>query len=163
MIVLPLSQGMVALIDEEDAPLSAFKWSAGKRGGRFYAFRMDPETREPIYLHHALIPDCPEGFVRDHENGCSLDNRRGNLRVITHGDNLRNVGKSKGVSGKRGKWRAYINTPEVKYKHLGTFSTEREAIVARLRAEIEIFGGHPAREELYREYGLRACGEEPSL
>lgn len=42
-----------------------------------------------IFLHR-LITQCPDGFEVDHQNHDGLDNRRANLRVGTHAENMRN-------------------------------------------------------------------------
>lgn len=36
-----------------------------------------------------LIMKPAVGFVVDHKNRCGLDNRRANLRVLTHAENIR--------------------------------------------------------------------------
>lgn len=42
-----------------------------------------------IYLHRFLM-DSPEGLIVDHINHQTLDNRRENLRVVTHSENMKN-------------------------------------------------------------------------
>lgn len=69
--------------------LSRYKWSKHyARGSKYYArAQRDPDTREVVrVLMHRLIAaltigDPPgEGYVVDHINGDSLDNRACNLR-----------------------------------------------------------------------------------
>lgn len=98
MKTLPLSQGKVALLDDEDYERAAqFKWSAtlNAKPGRkekWYAHRKERfEGRiRTVYLHRWLVA-CPPGFVVDHRNADGLDNQRENLRIVTQAENLRNV------------------------------------------------------------------------
>ena len=85
----------------------------------------------------------------DHIDLNTLDNRKINLRVATHHQNLGNLPKFKrNTSGFKGvawhsiakRWRAYISK-NGRYTHLGLFNTKEEAAVtydkeaARLRGE----------------------------
>src|SRR5688572_24244573 len=73
MIVL-LTKGKVALIDADDAELiGQHTWSVMWSGRRWYARRMDAETRKHIYMHRAIL-DTPEGIDGDHRDGDGLNN-----------------------------------------------------------------------------------------
>lgn len=70
------------------------------------------------------------GFEIDHVNGDKLDNRRENLRFVTHSANLFNSGRhradrTRGTNyvKRLGKWRAYIKINHIQ-RYLGLFSTE---------------------------------------
>ena len=78
----------------------------------------------------------------DHINGDGLDNRRSNLRVVTHAENLTNRGscantssKFKGVSWfkRDNKWRSQIQV-DGKGVHLGYFESEVDAAKAYNKA-----------------------------
>jgi hypothetical protein len=135
---LPLSRGMVALIDAADwQACSAHKWQAGDTGeGRFYARRRDHKAGRHIFLHREIMC-APKGRCVDHVNGNTLDNRRVNLRICTILQNNWNsrtvVGKSgvKGVSWSKSnhRWIAQIRAGGPKI-HLGTFRSIEEAAVA---------------------------------
>ena len=87
------------------------------------------------YLHHLVylyhFGTLPE--VIDHKDGDKLDNKVENLRgatpmLNTH-NRVGNVGAAspfKGVSKKRGKWRARITVNKVTYS-LSSFDTEEQA------------------------------------
>lgn len=97
----------------------------------------------------AMLHGCwPVGEI-DHINGNPADNRIGNLRDVSHSDNLKNRKISKnntsGVVGvywrkDRMKWRACIEANGVQM-HLGTFDTRDEAVEARRKAQSK-FGFH---------------------
>jgi hypothetical protein len=93
---------------------------------------------------HREITSAPAGMVVDHINGDPLDNRRENLRVCEHRQNLWNgkphrdgSSQYRGVSWSRHrkKWRAQIQG-----KTLGHFDTETEAALAYNAAAADRFG-----------------------
>lgn len=87
---------------------------------------------------HGLVMGRQEGKEIDHINRNKLDNRKENLRFVTHSENMRNVEKvlkhNAGVYWRKGR---YISSIHVKDKtiHLGCFASEEEAIAARKKAE----------------------------
>lgn len=83
----------------------------------------------------------------DHINGDPTDNRKENLRIVTHRENMINTKMYiSNTSGHRGvyyskserKWKAFIGT-DGKHIHLGTFNTYEEAVLAREKYEKEHF------------------------
>lgn len=77
-------------------------------------------------------------MVVDHINHNTLDNRKCNLRVCTHGENNQHSHSRKNSSSKykgvflfkqNGKWAAQIQTGKSKY-HLGYYENEIDAAVA---------------------------------
>jgi hypothetical protein len=151
MIEIPLTQGQVALIDDEDAHLAEFNWFAEKREKTYYASRNKPKKGKKnlgvIRMHQAILA-APAGFEADHINGNGLDNRRCNLRVVTKRQNQRNKSVArtsrsgyKGVSWHKrtGRWRADIKL-ESGQKWLGVYATPEEAARAYDRAARERFG-----------------------
>jgi hypothetical protein len=89
---IPLSKGLVALVDEDDYErASTYKWHAIKRGRLHHAMRSVKRggVRSTVYLHRWLM-DAPTGIEVDHRNGDGLDNRRENLRLATHAKNAVN-------------------------------------------------------------------------
>jgi hypothetical protein len=132
-----LTRGMTAIVDKEDFErVNTIKWYASENGGKFYAANRNanyPESATTIYMHR-FIMGIEDSFVRvDHKDGNGLNNRRYNLRVLSHSDNLMNRGRTKanksgfkGVSPRRGKWFAciWVNGKTV---GLGVYSTPEEA------------------------------------
>lgn len=141
---LPLTQGQVALIDDVDwERVSQFRWHAVWVYNTYYAATTADGKR--LYLHRFLT-DAPKGMEVDHINGDGLDNRRENLRLCRHRDNLRNVRRT--IPSRSG-YRGVIPTASGKFaarcKHFGkllyfgTFETAEEA--ARVR-DIEVLRLH---------------------
>lgn len=115
---VPLSNGLVAVVDDEDFDIvtASGPWYAGLAdNGRYYAkrgVRVGARTTTE-YLHQVLLPGVS---LIDHRNGDSLDNRRANLRSATPQENARNATRRassaapyKGVTFHPGRgWRARI-------------------------------------------------------
>jgi hypothetical protein len=81
-----------AIVDAADAHHAEYRW----RLTDGYAVRgYSPNV---IRLHRevlGLIKD--DGMEADHINRDTLDNRRSNLRAVTHAQNVQNVGANQGV------------------------------------------------------------------
>ena len=154
---IPLTQGKVALVDDEDyAALNAFKWSAYRGGRTWYAVRairrpgggQTTESLHRVVLARKLNRDLTKKEYCDHVDGDGLDDRRENLRSVTWDQNMRNCWRRKadatsqymGVSWHkaRGKWRARIRVPG-KVVFLGYHATDIDAAMVR---EAYI-GAHP--------------------
>ena len=147
---IDLTQGKVALVDDEDYEwLSQWKlWYARKSGRTFYAGRCCMrENGEPyiIHMHRVILGLQPGDGEVDHINHNGLDNRRSNLRVVSHKVNSRNRRKHKrNTSGHNGvvwekknkKWRARIDMNR-KNIHLGLFDNIDDAVKARAKGELE--------------------------
>src|SRR4029434_4400279 len=139
MRVIPLTQGKVALVDDEDYDLVApFKWCACKAGHVWYATRMEylgVGRRKRIQMHR-LILNAQQSHLVDHINNDGLDNRKTNLRLASRAQNVRNSRRRinntsgyKGIKRHRRKWQAVI-TVDGKSIYLGTFATRGEAAKA---------------------------------
>lgn len=88
-------------------------------------------------MHRDILGAKP-GQIVDHVNGNGLDNRRANLRICTHAENMRNHRGSKGVDRFRGRWRARIQFDHSS-KFLGLFDTKKEAAEAYHAASLQLF------------------------
>lgn len=134
---LLLTQGKKAIIDDTDFCLvSAYKFHALKIANTWYAATNIDGVR--VYLHHLIVGTPRPGFVVDHRNRNGLDNRRKNLRHVTHAVNVRNQpARSDSKVGFKGvsynpyndKYRAYIHVGGVR-KNLGSYPTAIQAAKA---------------------------------
>ena len=141
-----LSQEIIneVIIDSDDVEkCKIHKWYINPKG--YVKSRVSKEKE--IFIHR-LINDTPDGFETDHINRNKLDNRKENLRTVTTQENAWNKGTSSATkSGKRGVrkrkeyegWTAMISKANVQYG-LGTYPTFEEAVIAREKAEIELYG-----------------------
>ncbi len=110
----------------------------------FYVFAKIATKRVAL---HRLLLGTPDHLVTDHENGNGLDNRRANLRAVTHTENMKNLTKHTGtLSGytglnlrPSGKYQVYIRA-DGKRKSIGTYELE-EALLVRAEQE-KIHGYH---------------------
>jgi hypothetical protein len=149
---IPLSQGMVAIVDDEDYErLSKYRWFASKVGNNWYALRHSPRGQSPatVKMHRVVVGlEYRDKKQLDHINHNGLDNRRSNLRICDYAANqhnrkIRGTGTSqyKGVDliAGRKKWRARICKQYRTYE-LGEFASEKEAAAAYDGAAIILFG-----------------------
>ncbi len=139
--LIPLSQGLSALIDQEDLELlSRYRWYAARNSaGLFYA-----TTRLNM---HRLLLNAPLDLFVDHINGNPLDNRKENLRLCTNAENQQNTdsrggsSRFKGVSYSTPKkaWKAHFTAHGVFY-FCGYWEKEEEAARAVDRRRKEVCG-----------------------
>lgn len=123
----------------------------------FYAARGigGRKNHQKLYMHRLIMErilgrPLVKGEEVDHVNLNKRDNRRENLRLATHKDNMHNVGRLptsttgfKGVTRSKlcpsRPYRAYI-VVNGKQKHLGHYSTPEEAHKAYCEAATKYYG-----------------------
>lgn len=148
-VEISLTQGKVALIDIDDAPLVVrYNWCLTRRAPHaLYAVKSarTPDGRKTTISMHQLLTGWR---LTDHVNGDGLDNRRCNLRPALVRQNIANQVKRasatspyKGVCWQRNerKWVAQI-TSRGKYRRIGRFTSEIEAAHAYDRAARAVHG-----------------------
>jgi len=148
---IKLTRSKFTLVDDDVYEyLKWFKWTflfVGK-GYEGYAvhYRRGADKKVTQIQLHTIINKTPKGMETDHINGNSLDNRRCNLRTVTHQQNLQNSRKKcitrskyKGVAPARKKWRAQIASNNKTY-YLGVFNTEEQAAIAYNAEAIKLHG-----------------------
>ena len=143
---IELSQDKRTLVDVEDYEyLNQFKWYYNN-GYAVRSTRMKNGKRGMELMHRTIV-NAPKGMEVDHINGDKLENKRSNLRLCTHTENLRNQHKTCGTSKYKGvcwhkamsKWRVQIRGNNKKI-HLGFFDNEEDAAHAYNMAALELFG-----------------------
>ena len=127
---IQLTQGKVTLIDDEDYKvLSNYNWCYHKKDGA-----VTRNLGTIIKLHRVIIK-TPKGMEVDHINGNKLDNRKENLRICTHSENMKNTkikrvnntSGYKGVSKHRNKWVTMISNTLGDTEYVGIFQNKIDA------------------------------------
>jgi hypothetical protein len=145
---IPLTQGKVALVDDDDfAYLSQFKWYAQKNFNTFYAQRhVRVNGRQYHISMHRVVACTSVGMHTDHIDGNGLNNTKANLRSCTNRENHYNTARPitatlpyKGISRANSKWRASLQVDR-KLVYIGVFPTMEEAARAYDRRAKELWG-----------------------
>lgn len=149
MKIISLTKNAVAIVDDEDYEVvNSITWYYNGR----YAAR---KTNGKTILLHRFIMKPSIGFVIDHINGDTLDNRKCNLRICNQSQNRANSKRSKtNKSGYKGvcfdkrlkKYRAYIKKDGVMY-NLGLYITAKDAGKAYNKKALELFGEFAKQKE----------------
>jgi hypothetical protein len=87
---VPLTQNQEAIIDVADVSLvEQYNWNAwwNKAAQAYYA--RTRQGKNVIYLHRFLL-QCPKELEVDHKHRNPLDNRRSELRIVSHKQNTEN-------------------------------------------------------------------------
>jgi len=126
-----------------------YTWTASRAKGRESVYAQGWDGYKSVMMHRWIMNPHPKKVI-DHINHNTLDNRRENLRELTHAENLQNHrGASKnsksGVRGvywdrSRGMWMAQYKL-NGKPVNLGRFKTIEEArdVVERERKKVMMY------------------------
>jgi len=134
-----IGEGKFAIVEPRDYyRLNNFQWYANGEDNLIYALRtvISPHKKTKTVRMHREIMNAPDGVLVDHRNRNPLDNRRANLRLATHSQNMQNRGKKRCKTSSRfvgvcfdkesELWRASIRYQK-KRIFLGRFDSEIEA------------------------------------
>lgn len=142
-----ITGGVSVLVSPEDMHLLVLKWHYYQphKARPYRTVRRRAEGNSTITLAAAIV--CPPpGFLADHVNRDTLDNRRHNLRIATYRQNAQNrktrVRKydlPKGVL-KNGRAFTAVITVNGHRRYLGRFPTPEQAHAAYTAAAERYFG-----------------------
>jgi len=149
---IPLTRGLVALVDDEDYEwLIQWSWCARPSWNTFYACRRkqrgpeNPRRVGNIDMHRVIL-GLQRGERCDHKDGNGLNNQRSNLRrcdYVQNNGNMalhkNNASGYKGVRFRSGKWEAQISRGDRMF-YLGRFVSPKDAARAYDAAALAYFG-----------------------
>lgn len=153
------------MFDEEDLEkILPYKWYIMPQG--YIVTKTNPNTGKSCWrIHHCILDFVYNGTTEiDHADRNRLNNKKNNLREVPHRVNNRN-GKLRTNSTKSGyigvnwceekqKWHSTIFKEGKRY-YQGAYDTIEEALIARLKAELNLFGAEYApQRHLFKEYGI---------
>jgi hypothetical protein len=136
MKYINLTQGKRTIVDDDNyEELHKYKWLCDTGYAVTKGYPGVPKMKM-----HRLVNKTPEGFDTDHINRNRLDNRRCNLRTVTHQQNLYNNRlRPRNKSGHRGicfrpspynKWQVKLGC-----LYIGIFESLEEAVNIRRNLE----------------------------
>ncbi len=149
--IVELTQGQATLVDIEDLDkIGEYRWCAAwsPNSSKYYASTeiRDVTGKRKTTSMQRFLTNPPSHLVVDHVDGDSLNNRKINLRICTHAQNLMNRGTPKNnTSGHKGvyfrdrKYKARIAKDNINY-HIGSYNSYEEAVAAHEAAIKEIHG-----------------------
>ena len=146
------TKGEKFYVDLEDLEkIKKYKWNVNSTTK---AVSNAKNGRKTLLLHRLIMGVDDKNLEVDHINHDRTDNRKKNLRIVTHADNVKNVSakQKNNTSGRvgvsyRGKYRSEKNNPwqariKVNGKLIsgGNFKTFEEAVKRREELEKQYFG-----------------------
>lgn len=135
---VPLTQGKVALVDDDDYDrVMRHKWFAVRNGKHWYGKRCIYVDGKIVNCYiHRFILGVPDAVPVDHRNGDGLDCRKDNMRVASPRENAwnvrigaKNTSGYKGVGRYKDGWKATIRKDGRAYTLTGFASAEFAAYV----------------------------------
>lgn len=153
------------LMDCEDLPIYEKScWKINKCGAGYVMSgkknNKNNDFHGEYYLLHRAVMKANKGQSVDHINRDKLDNRKSNLRICSHRENMRNSkkrsftsSKYKGVcfrKNRKSPFFAYLDKDK-KRKCLGYFKTEAEAALAYNKEAKKSFGEFARLNEVPNE------------
>ncbi len=154
---------------EDYDKIKDYYWTLHKRNKDSYK---ELQSRDPIENKIVTIPQIILGKWHDHIDRNPLNNKKSNLRPCDRYENAHNASLRKdnksGVTGvyfdkTNACWKALIMYHN-KNINLGSFSNKKDAIVARLNAEIRYFKEFAPQKHLFEQYGVKyeGCDKDES-
>jgi len=152
--VIRVHDGKTFIIDIEDAKkVLEHTWFITLGYPKTHSTKLN--TKIPV---HNIVMDVPDGFLVDHVNHNTLDNRKVNLRVCTKQENSFNKKKIESCSSRfkgvcwnkrKNKWQAEIKFNGKSY-FLGYFGNENEAATIYNERAKSFFGEYAYLNEVVK-------------
>lgn len=150
---IPLTQGKVALVDDEDyerlVAMGKWQYISGYAAKTLYFGKHENGKQiKKTVLMHRIILNVDKGVFVDHKKGSKLNNQKENLRICTHANNMMNrkihSNNSTGYKGvyldkSTGMFKSGISI-NGKMLHLGIFNTKEDAAKKYNEAAIYYYG-----------------------
>jgi len=155
--LIPLANGQFTIVSWEDFDmLKKYNWylrstdnyigtNITLKGEKYESPNGRIKTKQKTLLLHTLIRPKEKGKVLDHINGCRIDNRRENLRLVSRHVNAvnrtrvnsNNKLQTPGVTQRRKRFVARITINGV-LTYLGIYKTKEEAAQVYQKAQKEL-------------------------
>ena len=152
------SNGIEFIVDEEDAERVAdYSWYINN-----YGYVRGWVNGKDVTLHRfilGLLDSEGKALVVDHINHDKLNNTKGNLRVCTNQQNLRNTNAKGYIKGRNGKHQVKIMV-DGRSISLGEYESEEHARAVRIMAEKEYFGEFSSKVDLFEDAEIIRLYEE---
>jgi hypothetical protein len=130
---IALNHNQLTEIDDEDFDrVNRISWYANwnKRAKSFYVRGREKGTKK-IWLLHRYIINAKAGEEIDHIDHNTLNNKKSNLRIVTHSQNIMNSLKKSSASSVYKGVRVYIRyVVFFRKKYIGLYDSEKEAAMA---------------------------------
>jgi hypothetical protein len=146
------------IIDEEDyEKVSCYRWNL-TQDKKYAIAKIDNKIQT---MHHYIFGKPPEGYVIDHINRNSFDNRKKNLRFATPSQNSQNIETKNKYRG------VFYHKKENKYRtfcfgeHYGQFNTEEEAARQYDKVIIKKLGINSFLNFKYSEQEIKEILDKP--
>lgn len=146
MILYTKKQIPFQIDDDDFAIVSWYTWTIDKNGYPVAHTYSRKDKHFIIYLHNLIMGKAGSGLEWDHIDRDKQNNKRNNLRLVSHQINMRNqklqANNTSGVRGiswckNRKRWRVRIGRTG---KLIGYFNLLDAAITARRAAELKYWG-----------------------
>ena len=129
-------------IDHDDVGrVGSLKWVAANNSKQYFYFKAMHGSMlkagvslRNVALHRILV-DAPDGYLVDHINNDTLDNRKSNLRIVAHTLNCLNRADLVGSIRKQGGKYCPVVSYQGHDYGLGTFDDFSHAAAARIAAK----------------------------
>jgi hypothetical protein len=148
-MIIKLTHGKQAQLDNADAALvSGFKWRARKDHTSRTWYALASDGSKVLRMHRVIMGVTDPRTKVDHRDCDGLNNRRSNLRIATHSQNMANAAVHKsntsGFKGvhlirKKKLWRAEITFQGKRYV-LGARKLKEDAARLYDAAAVRFFG-----------------------